>query len=101
MMFRDPRVSAAQLQAMRVKFGLDKSMWVQFIDYFKQLVQGNLGYSFWQKRPVIDVIGDRIWQTLLLVVTALIIAVIVGTLLGALAGWKSGSKTDRTILSLS
>ena len=101
MMFRDPRVSAAQLQAMRVKFGLNKSMWIQFLDYLKQLAHGNLGYSFWQKRPVIDVISDRIGQTLLLVVTALVIAVIIGTILGALSGWKSGSRTDRTILSLS
>ncbi len=101
MMFRDPRVSAAQLQAMREKFGLDKPLGIQFIDYLKQLAHGNLGYSFWQKRPVIDVIGDRIGQTLLLVVTALVIAVVVGTLLGALSGWKSGSKVDRAILSLS
>ncbi len=101
MMFRDPRVSAAALQRMRIKFGLDKSLWGQFVDYFKQLMHGNLGFSFWQKRPVIDVIGDRIVQTLILVVTALVIATIIGIILGAISGWKSGSKTDRTILSVS
>ncbi len=101
MMFRDPRVSASQLAAMRVKFGLDKSMMGQFVDYFKQLLHGNLGFSFWQKRPVVDVIGDRIVQTLILVVTALIIATILGIVLGAISGWKSGSKTDRAILSVS
>lgn len=101
MMFKDPRVSAEQIQAMRVKFGLDKSLFGQFVDYFKQLIHGNLGFSFWQKRPVADVIGDRIGQTLILVVTALVIATVIGIILGAISGWKSGSKTDRTILSLS
>lgn len=101
MMFRDPRVSAEQLQVMRVKFGLDKSLWGQFVDYFNQLLHGNMGFSFWQKRPVVDVIGDRILQTLLLVVTALVIATVIGIILGAISGWKSGSKTDRSILSVS
>ncbi len=101
MMFRDPRVSAAQLDIMRAKFGLDKSMWVQFLNYLKELAHGDLGYSFWQRKPVVEVIGDRIGQTLLLVVTALVIAVFIGTLLGAISGWRSGSKLDRTILSLS
>ena len=101
MMFKDPRVSAEQLQAMRVKFGLDKSIGGQFIDYVKQLLHGNLGFSFWQKRPVADVIGDRIGQTLILVVTALVIATTLGIILGAISGWRNGSKTDRTILSLS
>ena len=101
MMFHDPRVSAEQIKAMQIKFGLDKSMWGQFVDYFKQLIQGNLGFSFWQKRPVIEVIGDRIGHTLILVVTALIIATVIGIILGAVAGWKNGSKTDRSILSVS
>ncbi|RKX93293.1 MAG: ABC transporter permease [Spirochaetes bacterium] len=101
MMFKDPRVSTEQLQAMRVKFGLDKSIGGQFIDYVKQLLHGNLGFSFWQKRPVADVIGDRIGQTLILVVTALVIATTLGIILGAISGWRNGSKTDRTILSLS
>jgi len=101
MMFKDPRVSAEQLQAMRVKFGLDKSLSGQFVDYIKQLLHGNLGYSFWQKRPVADVIGDRIGHTLLLVVTALVLATIIGIILGAVSGWKNGSKTDRSILSVS
>jgi peptide/nickel transport system permease protein len=76
-------------------------MFGQFVDYFKQLMHGNLGFSFWQKRPVAEVIGDRIGQTLILVVTALVIATVIGIILGAFSGWKNGSKTDRAILSFS
>jgi len=101
MMFRDPRVTAEQMQLVREKFGLDKPLWGQFICYLRELFQGNLGISFWQKRPVLEVIADRIPQTLLLVVTALAIAVILGTILGAIAGWKTGTKVDSFILSIS
>jgi len=101
MMFRDPRVSGEQMQLIREKFGLDKPLWGQFISYLKELSHGNLGLSFWQKRPVLDVITGRIPQTLLLVLTALTIAMFLGTIFGALAGWKRGTKVDSSILFLS
>ena len=101
MMFKDPRVSAQQMQAVREQFGLDKPISAQFLVYLRELAKGNLGISFWQRRPVIEVIADRIPQTLLLVVTALFIAVISGTLLGAVAGWRSGTRFDSIIMSVS
>ncbi len=101
MMFRDPRMNAEQMQQLRAKFGLDKSLSGQFVAYLKQLSRGNLGTSFWKKKPVLEVIAARVPQTLLLVVTALILSVILGTIFGALAGWKSGTKLDTVILTIS
>lgn len=101
MMFRDPRVSAEQMQAVREKFGLDKPLGGQFLAYLKQLSRGNLGISFWQKRPVMEVIASRVPQTLLLVLTALVLAIILGTVFGAIAGWRSGTKLDTVILTIS
>jgi peptide/nickel transport system permease protein len=101
MMFRDPRVSAEQLQAMKEKFGLDKSLGGQFIAYVKGLSGGDLGLSFSQRRPVTEVLAERIPQTLLLVVTALFVAVVLGVGLGALAGWRSGTRFDTVILTAS
>lgn len=101
MMFRDPRVSAQQMQKTREKFGLNRPMIVQFVAYFKELSRGNLGISFWQRRPVIDVIVSRVPNTLLLMLTALAIAMVFGTLLGAAAGWRSGSRFDSVVMSVS
>jgi peptide/nickel transport system permease protein len=101
MMFRDPRVSAEQMQKVREKFGLDKPLSGQFVAYVKELAKGDLGISFWQKRPVLEVIGDRIPQTLILVITALVIAVVLGTLFGAMAGWRSGTRFDSIVMSAS
>ena len=101
MMFRDPRVSAEQMQKVREKFGLDKPLSGQFVAYVKELSKGDLGISFWQKRPVLEVIADRVPQTLILVITSLVIAVALGTLFGAMAGWRAGTRFDSIVMSVS
>jgi peptide/nickel transport system permease protein len=101
MMFRDPRVSAESLELMKQKFGLDKPLSGQFVAYVKNLAQGDLGLSFSQRKPVVEVLWARIPNTLLLVVTALTIAIVLGVILGALAGWLSGTKFDTIILTAS
>jgi peptide/nickel transport system permease protein len=102
LLFKDPRVSPQRIQEMYERFGLDKSIWEQFIAYFRQLfLHGDLGYSFARGKPVLDVIWSRLPQTMLLIITALIIAIIVGTALGAIAGWKTGTKFDSIIMTLS
>ena len=101
MMFRDPRVSAESLELMKQKFGLDKPLSGQFVAYVKNLAQGDLGLSFSQRKPVLEVLWARIPNTLLLVVTALTIAIVLGVILGAVAGWLSGTKIDTFILTAS
>ncbi|MBW2591956.1 MAG: ABC transporter permease [Deltaproteobacteria bacterium] len=101
MMFRDPRVSAESLELMKQKFGLDKPITGQFVAYVKNLAHGDLGMSFSQRRPVVEVLASRLPYTVLLVVTALTFAIIVGVALGAVAGWLSGSKFDTAILTAS
>ena len=101
MMFRDPRVSAESLELMKQKFGLDKPLSGQFVAYVKNLARGDLGLSFSQRKPVVEVLWARIPNTLLLVVTALTIAIVLGVILGAVAGWLSGTKFDTIILTAS
>jgi peptide/nickel transport system permease protein len=101
LMFKDPRVSKENLQLQREKFGLDKPLSGQFVAYVKQLSRGDLGISFWQKRPVVEVIAERIPNTIALVLSALSIAILLGVALGAFAGWRSGTKMDTFILTAS
>ena len=101
MMFKDPRVSAQALELQRQKFGIDKPLSGQFVAYIAQLSRGELGISFWQKRPVTEVIAERIPATLALVLTALVIAVLLGVALGAIAGWRNGTKLDTFLLTAS
>ncbi|MCP4690514.1 MAG: ABC transporter permease, partial [Desulfobacterales bacterium] len=100
-MFSDPRVKPEKLEMMRQKFGLDKPIGVQFVVYLKELAKGNLGVSFWQKRPVAQVIAERVPRTIMLVVAALALAIALGVILGAFAGWRSGTRLDSFILGAS
>lgn len=83
-----------QIEAIRHDLGLDDSMPVQFLRYVKELATGNLGQSFAFRRPVLDLILDRLPATLLLTLTSAVIAVIGGTLLGSLAARKANTPTD-------
>jgi len=102
MLFKDPRVPAEIILAMYDKFGLTGTLWEQFVAYLRQLfLYGDLGYSFARAVPVVELIAGRIPQTLLMVGTAILIAAVVGTILGAIAGWRTGTRFDSIIVSLS
>ncbi|HEX7302774.1 MAG TPA: ABC transporter permease [Lentzea sp.] len=89
-----PTTAAAQ-DALRAQFGLDRPLHEQFWSYFTGLLRGDLGTSFTFRRPVAEVIGDRIGPTLLLVGTSTLVAVLLGLWLGVRAGWRRGSVFDR------
>src|SRR5687768_9074413 len=80
-----------QLDLERRRLGLDKSLPEQFLDFVGQTLRFDLGTSYEYKRPVLDLIGERIGPTLLLTGTALVMAVSLGIWQGARAGWKPGS----------
>ncbi|GAA1527581.1 ABC transporter permease [Kribbella lupini] len=90
-----------QLDLERHRLGLDKSLPEQFFQFVKQTVQFDLGTSYEYKRPVLDLIGERIGSTLLLTGTALVMAVSLGIWQGARAGWKPGSRFDKFSTAIS
>ena len=102
LLFGDPRAGPRRIAEMRERFGLTGTLWEQFVAYLNRLfLHGDLGFSFVYRVPVMEVILDRVPQTLLLIVTALAIAVVLGTTLGAIAGWKTGTKFDSIIVTVS
>src|SRR5258708_21708933 len=81
---------------LRHKFGLDQSWPVQLWHYVINVATFDLGYSFRNDEPVLDLILDRLGPTLLLMGTAFVISVSIGMLLGLLAGtgrntWRDGA----------
>ncbi|QGN48591.1 ABC transporter permease [Micromonospora sp. WMMD558] len=91
------RISADAIESLRVLFGLDDndSVWEQYVDYWKQLVQGDLGLSFtFFPTPVSTVIGDSLPWTVGLVGVTTIVSFLLGTALGVGAGWRRGSWID-------
>lgn len=81
------------IQQLRQRFGLDQPVLVQLALYVKNILALDLGYSFRNQSPVLPLILARLWPTLLLMGTTLILSVAVGVLLGLLAAiwvrtWK-------------
>lgn len=67
------QVSAEAAQAMRTTYGLDRPFYVQYGKWIVRVVRGDFGESMEWRRPVTEVIGDRLWLTLLLSAAALVI----------------------------
>jgi peptide/nickel transport system permease protein len=87
--------SLAEVRRLREEWSLDKSLFGQFVDYMGDLLRGDFGTSFKYRRPVLEMIGDRIGWTVLLTGTALVLAVALGLWLGSRAAWRHGSRFDR------
>ena len=84
----------------RSKWGLDKPLLTQYTDYLFNVLQGNLGISFFDGRPVTEHIAMKFPNTLLLGSVSFLTSVILGISLGAWAAFKSGKFVDKTIVSL-
>jgi peptide/nickel transport system permease protein len=85
---------------LRARFGLDQPFGVQLWLYIKATVQLDLGFSYRQNMPVIDLIWQRLPATLLLTMTAFVIALVLGVTAGVLAASKQGTWWDSIISAL-
>ncbi|MEV6301517.1 ABC transporter permease [Actinoplanes sp. NPDC051861] len=91
------QLSSKAIDSLYVLFGLDKdaNIWEEYVNYWKQLLAGDLGLSFtFFPTPVSEVISNSLPWTLLLVGITTIISFFLGTGLGILAGWRRGSWAD-------
>lgn len=95
---KDPRLTAEAVEALRVRFGLDKPLHIQFLLYVRNLLQGELGTSFHTQRPVIDILRENLWNTVLLLGAGTILSIVLGMALGVLAAWKARTPIDYGVL---
>ncbi|MFH8786069.1 ABC transporter permease [Streptomyces roseoverticillatus] len=78
---RDPAV----VEQLRERYGLDKPLAVQYGNYVTNLVKGDLGEDYTQRRQVTEVLGPKLGNTARLAVAAIIIDVVIGVLAGLVA----------------
>lgn len=91
----DPEV----IKQIRDEYALDRPLWVQYLTWMGRLLQGNLGRSYHQQRPVSEVIGERFPATLRLALAATLIAVLLGLGMGILAALRPGSAWDHLLMT--
>ncbi|MFP7761218.1 ABC transporter permease [Marisediminicola sp. LYQ134] len=92
-----PSMTDETRAAILTQYGLDQPIIVQYGLYLWQLLQGNLGTSFTQSIPVVDVLLQRLPWTLLLTVSALVLTVVIGIPLGVIAASHKNRFLDRFV----
>ncbi|MDR2929805.1 MAG: ABC transporter permease [Propionibacteriaceae bacterium] len=93
------RLTPQAIQALRVLFGQEHSnLWLQYVDYWKNLFHGNFGISYaYYPTPVTSVVNGAIWWTLILISLCTILAFVIGVSLGTVVGWKRGTWLDALV----
>ena len=114
----DPRLKKEAIEAIRVRYGLDKPVInciekanpvefgscmanpldTQFFIYVGNLFKGELGISYHTNRPVADILAERIWNTVLLIGAGQILAILFGVVFGIAAAWKARTAIDYAAL---
>ncbi len=89
----DPKVSPKIVEQMEKNYDLDKPIYQQYFLWLKRLFTGNL-YSFKDGRPVLDKIGERIWNTLLLNFVSILIIFSLAIPLGIFSARKQYTFLD-------
>lgn len=86
---------AGMIEELRRRWGLDQSAATRFAIYISSLARLDLGHSVAFSRPILDVILERLPNTLLLMGSATALSFCLGTFLGVVAGSRPGSFRDR------
>ncbi len=87
-----------QIEEVRRSLGLDRSIPVQYLMYMERLLQGDLGATIRGGQPVLEVILQRLPNTLLLACAAMFIAILIGVPIGFLAAYREGTLTDIALM---
>ena len=89
------------MQQLRQRFDLDKPLPTQLLTYLGKLAQGDLGVSYRQQQPVLDLILERLAATLLLTGSTFLLSLELGVTLGVWASTRVGTWKDSAISVLS
>tara|TARA_R110000737_G_scaffold258861_2_gene267470 strand:+ start:892 stop:1887 length:996 start_codon:yes stop_codon:yes gene_type:complete len=89
------------MDQIRAQFGLDQPLWIQFLNYMKNLLMFDLGYSFRHGREISSLVVERLGATGLLMITSMIMSVGFGIVLGVIAAVRDRSFLSHVIVILS
>ena len=93
----NPQVPDALIHRIETEYGFDKPVPEQYLLWLSRTLRGDLGYSFKYKRPVADVIRERVGATLLLAVFSSLLSWLLAVPLGVWAALRRGQWPDRLV----
>src|SRR5262245_55379939 len=90
--------NSQQVADIRQRLGLDQPIATQFGLWAGRTLRGDLGESFFYKKTVVQLIGERIEPTLMLTLCSMALSVLVAVPLGVLAAWRFRTWADRAVM---
>ncbi|WP_404401879.1 ABC transporter permease [Pelagibacterium halotolerans] len=78
----DPGMTQDDMNRIAEQLGLNRPLWIQYLDWAWRLIQGDWGHSFRDGTPVLNVIGRHIFATFILMGSSTVIAIAIGTWIG-------------------
>lgn len=81
-------------QRLRELWGLDRPQWEQLLAYGGNLLTGDLGMSFYFRRPVLEVVWPMLINTLVLMTPVVVLAILLGVAAGTWLGWRRGERIE-------
>jgi len=96
-LLKNPNMTEAQFETLKVRLGLDRSYTEQFVVYMGDLAQGDLGTSLLKQRPIVDMIGESLPNTLKLTIPSFVIGMTLAVFLGMMAATRRDSLWDQGV----
>jgi peptide/nickel transport system permease protein len=87
-------VTEQEAENLRIQYGLDQPLYVQYGKWMVMIAQGNFGMSMEWRRPVVEVIGDRLWLTMIVSFAALLLTWVLALPIGIYSAVRQYSLGD-------
>jgi peptide/nickel transport system permease protein len=87
-------VSEQEAENLRIQYGLNRPLYVQYYKWMAQIAQGSFGMSMEWRRPVLEVIGDRLWLTMVVSLAALLLTWVLALPIGIYSAVRQYSLGD-------
>ncbi len=97
----NPSISKETIEELKRLYGLDQNLFVQYFHWFVNALQFKLGYSFAYHKPVLELIKERLLNTLELTLTSFLLSWLIAVPLGIVAGVYRGELLDKLITAFS
>jgi peptide/nickel transport system permease protein len=90
-----PNATAQDIAALHARLGLDQPLSVQYVDFLRNVLRGDLGWSIFLDRPVTQALSERAGPTALLTLMSIVIAALLGLPVGIYAAYRRGGVLDQ------
>jgi len=94
------KATGVSIEHLRQQYGLDQPLYVQFLTYLGRLARGDLGDSYYFRKPVVEALFSRLPATALLAFSIMFVGCLIGIPLGVLTALRQGSLLDRATMVL-